>query len=390
MILKNKLIVFIFFIGLLYFSMYVYLKISPLNIRNFENYRGCFFDSNSSDSGLSKYKTITTEYKQGPKELLINFRFKVYRFGDYNNIFQTAPGNSGIRMELTSPSTLALIVNCGKSAGIRGLVVTSAIETNKWYSLFVKVDCKNHLNVFLNNYSMINQTIPVLNYEISDIAVGTGFSKTRKFDGAISDLNFELKSNSENKYLDSCRKFLGFFLFLLIIILILINIKWLLNEIWKAWKFCAIYLTKNVLLLYFFIYSFSLFLIARKIALRFPYLGRLKADTVVFNFWVSGLTFSDKNKDLVVYLFSIFIIFIYYSLFFILAYCRTKIGKGFELFFTIKNRIVILLVVSLILNMLIVNLTKFLFPSGNEAIQLLLWSAFFVIPFIIPKLIKND
>ena len=367
---KNKLLWVIFFTGLLYFVVSVYLKISPLNVRSIENYKGCFFDSHSVDSSLSKYKTITTKYKQGLRELLINFNFKVYQIGDYNNIFQTAPGNSGIRMELANPSTLALIVDCGAPTGVRGLIVSDEIEVDKWYRVVVKMDRQNHLSVLLDDRLVVDERIPFFQHDVSDLAVGTGFSKTRMFDGKISDCNIELSMYSDRlwKNLIFLQDTMGKIFIFLILILIGIRI-----------------LRENAALFHFFICSFGLLKITPKLVAKIFSYNLFHNKAIVFNDWALPFVFLEKSKDLFIYALSAFLLFMYYGLFFILVYVRNhESEKRFNLFFTQNNiRLLLYFFTIAALNALIIKSDKIYHGPYLLAFQCIVWILFFLVPLFI-------
>ena len=79
----------------------------PLTLREIrhEELRGLAYDSRASDEGLRAVKRYEETASAKLSEMDISFEMKVYRIAGYGNVFQTAPLNKGIRMELSEPNT---------------------------------------------------------------------------------------------------------------------------------------------------------------------------------------------------------------------------------------------------------------------------------------------
>ena len=150
---------------------------------------GVYFDSHSNNSALASIKEFSETVRSEAKDINISFKMKAYSIGQYNNVFQTAQLNSGIRMELASPSTAALVVGCGNENRCTGVIISNNFEINKWYMVTIDLDRRSHLRVSLNGDVVVNGKYPGLNYSLSEFAVGTGLSKTRPFDGVIEDFS---------------------------------------------------------------------------------------------------------------------------------------------------------------------------------------------------------
>lgn len=110
----------------------------------------------------------------------IRFSFKANSIEGFPNILQTANVNEGIRLELSKPSILALIVGGAEDS----FFVTRNLTLGKWHEVILDISPDNHLRVVVDNVLMIDQTRN-FNYQISDIAIGSGFSETRPFIGEI-------------------------------------------------------------------------------------------------------------------------------------------------------------------------------------------------------------
>jgi len=165
-------------------------------------FSGINYDSCSANKTLRMYKELKGASASGPVDISISFKMKIYSIGESNNVFQTAPGNVGLRLELTKPSTAALVWTCSQDClsddGLKGSVISKTLELNKWYTVSIILKKSKHLKVLFDNQVVYNNDYQFL-IEFSDIAVGTGFSKTRDFDGAIKDFIIQYNIYTENK-----------------------------------------------------------------------------------------------------------------------------------------------------------------------------------------------
>jgi hypothetical protein len=155
------------------------------------------FDSRSTDPSASTIKEFREPQRSRYNEAMISFDLKAYSNSGWDNVFQTAPQNSGIRMELAKPSVLSLIVGSKGQDGMKGIILTDSFVFNQWYSVKIQTDKEKHLRVWLDNNLVADLFDPAMNYAVSDIAVGTGFSRSRPFDGTIR--NFTISYMLINK-----------------------------------------------------------------------------------------------------------------------------------------------------------------------------------------------
>ncbi len=156
------------------------------------------FDSRSASADLSSVKEFSETLPADLKDITFHFKMKVNSIGEYNNVFQTAPVNEGIRLELTAPATAALIVGASNGAKYTVIIFSKTLELNTWHQVDIAIDRKNHVKVDLDQKTAIDSLFPDLNYTLNDIAVGAGLSKTRPFDGMIDD--FSITYSLFNRY----------------------------------------------------------------------------------------------------------------------------------------------------------------------------------------------
>jgi hypothetical protein len=182
-----------------------------------EQYKNMNFDR-LSDPTIKEERVGRPWFKYKIYKADLSFQIKLHRIENLNNPFQTAPINRGIRMEVALPSTLALVIGGKTSSGFIAVNVTESLEANRWYSVKLSIDRNNHIQVMLENAIVANLIDERIGYEISDIAMGTGFSKTRGFNGAVKDfsIEYEYERSFDEAYLT-----IGFFIGLVFLFLVL-------------------------------------------------------------------------------------------------------------------------------------------------------------------------
>src|SRR3972149_2702883 len=157
------------------------------------------YDNRSGDSALSAIKDFSESVKSEYKEVEISFDARLYSVHNWQDIFQPAPSNTGIRMEIAEPAILSLVVGTKNSDGYRGFLLTDSLRLNKRYSVRVLADINKHLRVWLDGLVILDIIDPNFDYDISEIAVGSGYSRTRPFDGELTNFRIKYKLFEENK-----------------------------------------------------------------------------------------------------------------------------------------------------------------------------------------------
>jgi len=122
----------------------------------------------------------------------ISFSFYFYGFKNtYENLFQTSEGNAGIRLEFANVGADGLwgVVVPGKKKE-QVLSFQNIPSQHTWHDIDIAVR-GDKLTVFLDGSMQGVMVLENPNYRIDDIAIGTGVSKSRSFNGIIK--NFDLK-----------------------------------------------------------------------------------------------------------------------------------------------------------------------------------------------------
>lgn len=119
----------------------------------------------------------------------IKLRFRTDDTVGFPNVFQTAPANRGMRLEING-STAAIVVHDLDTPGeIRSLTLTNSLKTGQWYSLEIEVLNGSFVRAILDGHTVANYTGPDLFFETSQIMVGGGFDASRTFRGKLDNIS---------------------------------------------------------------------------------------------------------------------------------------------------------------------------------------------------------
>jgi hypothetical protein len=157
---------------------------------------GIEYDSRSVNPKNKEIKAYFEPDSADLREVDIHFKMKVHSIGNYGNVFQTAPLNDGVRLELSSPSTIAAIVKRRDEQEPYGFILTDELKLNTEYRVRIHIDRNDRIRCYLNGAIAANtkyKDLGKIEYTISEISVGSGFSKARVFDGEISDFVLDYK-----------------------------------------------------------------------------------------------------------------------------------------------------------------------------------------------------
>lgn len=131
--------------------------------------------------------------------LVMRFRFRPgLAPNPHPNVFQTAPGNSGIRMELSdTTAAVAFSDTTGK------LVVSTICEQcgpGKWHSVVIRAINREYVQVqFDKEEPYLSEGVDP-QFQLSDIKIGVGYEADRRFTGEIADAHIVFGSRRSEKF----------------------------------------------------------------------------------------------------------------------------------------------------------------------------------------------
>jgi len=121
----------------------------------------------------------------------LKLRFRSDSTEGYPNVFQTAPYDLGMRMEI-SGSTAAIVVRSlwadKGNSGLKVLVLTTALKAGQWYTLEIEALNGAFVRAKLDGQNVADYANAGLLMETSELLVGGGFDASRAFRGQIENI----------------------------------------------------------------------------------------------------------------------------------------------------------------------------------------------------------
>jgi hypothetical protein len=383
--------------GVLLLALYLLAFVFPdyLQYRSLEtrSYGRLSYDSRSPDASQRAVKELNGIKEGRLHRMTISFRMKVHSIDKYDGVFQTAPANSGIRMELGQPSIAVLIVP-SKTWGVRGAQVAAMIqslELNTWYSVLIALDDKGHLKAWVDNFLVVDMTDHTLECSVSDIAVGTGFNKSRRLDGEIADYSIRLDVQPSRHrialLLSALRAMLSVASFMAVMLLCFYFAKThgqrLIGKLDLSFlSYSRIATLQNILLFHFLVCSLSLVgLIRRAMVLLYPIFP--ERPLPAYHEWVLPSVYAGKTRELGTYLAGIVILFFYYAALYLLLRHPPRVlsEQFFPLAVRTKPRLSTYLCTIVVVNLLVAYLDSAIEIDFTPALQVALWLSVFLLPF---------
>lgn len=119
----------------------------------------------------------------------LNLRFRAESTEAHPNVFQTAPVNRGMRMEISGSTATIIVPDLSVSGGLKGLTLTTALKTEQWYALEVEALNGAYVRVTLDGQPVADYASASLAMETSQLMVGGGFDASRAFRGVIENIS---------------------------------------------------------------------------------------------------------------------------------------------------------------------------------------------------------
>lgn len=137
--------------------------------------------------------------KKYNRNLDISFDFKFNGFQNeedkYQDLFQTSDGNEGIRLEFLNATQTGVwgiifpLINGNEE--VQSIPLNPIPTLHMWHKMNIKSN-KNNIEIYVDGILQKKAVIDTQNFKVDNVAVDTGFSQTRPFNGQIK--NFTLKT----------------------------------------------------------------------------------------------------------------------------------------------------------------------------------------------------
>jgi hypothetical protein len=245
-------------------------------------------NANSYTSGNTSPISLGAIKNNVNANLQLKLRFRADNTEGHPNVFQTAPVNSGIRMEISGATASLIIPDKLEPGGLKGLVLTSTLKTGQWYEL--EVDALNgaFVRAKLDGLSVANYVSAGISMETGQLLVGGGFDETRVFRGQIEKISLT------KSFLPSSKFQRVFYLVLLVGLIVLLVRLWkrLLLDIPKKAKVVRECL-KHIDWIAFI--SIALIL-AAGLTLYTAFLFPLYPDEIQIRFWLSRFPYDFPER----------------------------------------------------------------------------------------------
>ncbi|MDO9399233.1 MAG: hypothetical protein Q7T79_00890 [bacterium] len=105
------------------------------------------------------------------------------------NVFQTAPVNRGMRMEISGSTAAIIVPDLSVPGDLKGLTLTTALKIGQWYTLEVEALNGAYVSVKLDGKKVVDYASVGLSMETSQLLVGGGFDASRVFRGQMEDIS---------------------------------------------------------------------------------------------------------------------------------------------------------------------------------------------------------
>ncbi len=342
----------VFLLGFLLLALAGYLFVFllphwvPYNNHAQVQYKDISFDSRFNPTPWGR-KVPTYDFPEfEEREIDIRFRMLVYSIMDYDNVFQTAPVNKGIRLELDKPNKLGVVIQekTGLGGKVRGLFLTQRLQANRWYTVRIHIDRAHHLQAWLNGLSVIDIRNAAWDYSVSDLAVGTGFSHKRPFNGKAEGFSIRYDTwKPKTSFVLAVSSFRTLFAVLSLTAAFILGVdlaKGAYPQVPGLWRAFSAWIhpkirAENLLLLHFILCSGGLI----KLVIQVGKASAHHFSTIApipFNEWALFLVFPSKPSDLITYLLAVSALPVYYSIAYLLLWLRR--GQAYRFFASVVQK----------------------------------------------------
>ena len=151
--------------------------------------------NSDKDKPLSVFNGLPVFYNS----FSMNFESDFFPKDDsYSNIFQTGGDPKTLRIELTHPLSMQVIVGYKDDPGLKVYPISNKVRMNKWNHVVLSYSSSRMFSVKLNDEKEMVFRDSKFDARANDIVLGAGFDKQRVFVGMIKNSKFNLKFTETN------------------------------------------------------------------------------------------------------------------------------------------------------------------------------------------------
>ena len=121
----------------------------------------------------------------------LKLRFRVDSAEGYPNLFQTAPVNGGLRVEINGSTVAIIVADSIVKEGYRVIGLSNAINIGQWYQLEIEALNGGYVRAILDEQTVADVSSTGISMEVSEFLVGGGYDKTRVFRGQIDNISIK-------------------------------------------------------------------------------------------------------------------------------------------------------------------------------------------------------
>lgn len=125
--------------------------------------------------------------------LQISFEVSVDKHKQYQNIFQTASENEGLRLEMGVDGTSAVIIS-PTGGKLIGVVTPVIMKINSPSFVTIVLTANNELSLTIDGITATKNIVMERSIRCNDLVLGYGFDKSRTFEGTIRTFSIELRT----------------------------------------------------------------------------------------------------------------------------------------------------------------------------------------------------
>lgn len=136
---------------------------------------------------------------------IVDFKFKGKYAPSYENLFQTAPYNLGVRIEQIGLSIALIISNSKEKEKVSVIPLSNALQEGKFHHIKIEALAREFLRIDFDGEVNLIRT-PDIVFSTEEFLIGAGFDSTRNYSSELKNINFK-KTNYHSVIGDALRNY---------------------------------------------------------------------------------------------------------------------------------------------------------------------------------------